>query len=401
MNTEGRLTRNRARTTGTPLVKPLDSELRPRSSRLRKEFGTPMPRAALFDRTNECSETVDKEDGGSLCESVTVNTDTETCASEGTLININDAVESKATDIPFEDNIVKQLLDEYTSTQENLEMEMGITPLRNQPITAACEESSAVKSDTTTLQPADDIAPKIESQHSIHEEMLITPQRIEVAPDQAPAHVASDDAPVLKAEDNDGPAEAGVPAVELENTALHATEVSARKEGTMSTAMLSQVDNDRWMMDGSPYVTDNVHMVKTQAAAPSQNIKSVVKPTTPYDPRSLRQMKQELQAAAKIKAVAGLPCDSEASDTTQYTGAVCAAEAEESEEASSELCKALDDLLIAPKGASKEPLRGIPVAAGRHMRFTEEGEAVESPSVDRTLLRGFPAPAGSHLRFDD
>lgn len=53
------------------------------------------------------------------------------------------------------------------------------------------------------------------------------------------------------------------------------------------------------------------------------------------------------------------------------------------------------------QGASKEPLRGIPVAAGRHMRFTEEGEAVESPSVDRTLLRGVLAPAGSHLRFDD
>ncbi len=65
--------------------------------------------------------------------------------------------------------------------------------------------------------------------------------------------------------------------------------------------------------------------------------------------RSLRQMKQELQAAVNIKAIAGLPCDSETSDTTQYTGAVCAAKAEESEEASSELCKALDDLLIAPK----------------------------------------------------
>ncbi len=138
-------------------------------------------------------------------------------------------MESKATDIPFEDNIVKQLLDEYTSTQENLEIEMGITPLRNQPITAACEESSAVKSDTNTLQPANNTAPKMESQHSIHEEMLITPQRIEAAPEQAPTHVATDDASVPKAEAKDGPAEDGVPAVELENTALHATEVSARK----------------------------------------------------------------------------------------------------------------------------------------------------------------------------
>jgi hypothetical protein len=51
--------------------------------------------------------------------------------------------------------------------------------------------------------------------------------------------------------------------------------------------------------------------------------------------------------------------------------------------------------------AAEDPLRGIPVAAGRHTRFTEEGEAVESPSANRTLLRGFPAPAGSHLRFED
>lgn len=103
---------------GAALVKPLDSELRPRSSRLRKEFGTPMPRAALFDRTNECSEVtklhkvlqllwrgplrhpkiplshyaclqVGKEGGGSVCDSVTVNTDTETCASEGTFSIVN------------------------------------------------------------------------------------------------------------------------------------------------------------------------------------------------------------------------------------------------------------------------------------------------------------------------
>ncbi|BDA43386.1 hypothetical protein COCOBI_04-3980 [Coccomyxa sp. Obi] len=401
MNTEGRLTRSRARTTGTPLVKPLDSELRPRSSRLRKDLGTPMPRAALFDRTNERSEMVDKDLGVSVSESVTVNTDTETCASEGTVVSINDAVDSKATDIPFEDNIVKQLLDEYTSIEEDLEFEMGTTPLRNQPITAACEESSAVKSDTTTLQPADNTASNKESQHSIHEEMLITPQRIEAAQEQAPTHVATDDAPAPEAEAKDGAPEDGMPAVESETSAPAAMEVSAKKEGNMSTAVVSQVDNDRWMMDGSPYVTDSVHTVKVQAAAPSQNIKSMVKPTTPYDPRSLRQMKQELKGAAKSKAVAGLPCDSQASDTIQYTGAVCAAEAEESEEASSELCKALDDLSIAPKGASKEPLRGLPVAAGRHMRFTEEGEAVESPSVDRTLLRGVPAPAGSHLRFDD
>jgi len=53
------------------------------------------------------------------------------------------------------------------------------------------------------------------------------------------------------------------------------------------------------------------------------------------------------------------------------------------------------------QGPAKEPLRGLPVAAGRHTRFTEEGEAVDSPGTGRTLLRGCPAPAGAHLRFED
>ncbi len=47
----------------------------------------------------------------------------------------------------------------------------------------------------------------------------------------------------------------------------------------------------------------------------------------------------------------------------------------------------------------KDPLRGLPVATGKHTRFTEEGETLESP--DRTLLRGMPAARGSHLRFDE
>lgn len=34
--------------------------------------------------SHDCLQ-VDKEDGGSVCEFVTVNTDTETCASEGSL----------------------------------------------------------------------------------------------------------------------------------------------------------------------------------------------------------------------------------------------------------------------------------------------------------------------------
>ena len=159
---------------------------------------------------------------------------TKTLHCAGTVVNISDAVDSKATDIPFEDNIVKQLLDEYTSIEEKLELEMGTTPLRNQPITTACEESSAVKSDTTTLQPADDTAPIMESQRSIHEEMLITPQRIEAAPEHPQNHVAIDDAPVPEAEVKDGPVEDGVPVVDPETSEAPATKISAKKVRKMA-----------------------------------------------------------------------------------------------------------------------------------------------------------------------
>ena len=50
--------------------------------------------------------------------------------------------------------------------------------------------------------------------------------------------------------------------------------------------------------------------------------------------------------------------------------------------------------------AMKEPLRGLPLPAGRHTRFDDDGEGAESPSAERLLLRGVPAPSGSHLRFD-
>lgn len=122
--------------------------------------------------------------------------------------------------------------------------------------------------------------------------------------------------------------------------------------------------------------------------ATAQRIKSVIKTTTPYDPRylcmpllsifdkvvikplclvsqaikaccchvtqthahcrSLRQMKQELKSLNKAKALPGMS-DSEASDSTQYTGAVCAAQAADADEARSELCQALDSLNIGPK----------------------------------------------------
>jgi hypothetical protein len=50
--------------------------------------------------------------------------------------------------------------------------------------------------------------------------------------------------------------------------------------------------------------------------------------------------------------------------------------------------------------AKKEPLRGVPLPAGQHLRFDEAGASAESPSAERVLLRGVPQPAGSHLRFE-
>jgi hypothetical protein len=46
------------------------------------------------------------------------------------------------------------------------------------------------------------------------------------------------------------------------------------------------------------------------------------------------------------------------------------------------------------------PLRGVPVKTGSHIRFSEDGEAVESPTNGRILLRGMPAPSGVHTRFE-
>jgi hypothetical protein len=64
-------------------------------------------------------------------------------------------------------------------------------------------------------------------------------------------------------------------------------------------------------------------------------------------------------------------------------------------QATSELCSALGTLAL----GAREPLRGLPLARGRHTRFADDGAPDVSPG--RLLLRGVPAPAGSHLRFQD
>ncbi|KAK9830102.1 hypothetical protein WJX72_009787 [[Myrmecia] bisecta] len=62
-----------------------------------------------------------------------------------------------------------------------------------------------------------------------------------------------------------------------------------------------------------------------------------------------------------------------------------------------DICDALDSLSI----GQTVPLVGVPVPAGKHIRFTDEGEAMDSPGQGKALLRGVPPPSGTHIRFDD
>jgi hypothetical protein len=59
-----------------------------------------------------------------------------------------------------------------------------------------------------------------------------------------------------------------------------------------------------------------------------------------------------------------------------------------------------DSLAALSISSTYVPLRGIPVKTGSHIRFSEDGEAVESPTNGRVLLRGVPVPSGVHTRFE-
>jgi hypothetical protein len=56
-----------------------------------------------------------------------------------------------------------------------------------------------------------------------------------------------------------------------------------------------------------------------------------------------------------------------------------------------ELAAALDGLSLGL------PLNGVPPPRGRHVRFSDDGTATESPR--RVLLRGMPRPIGKYTRF--
>lgn len=64
-----------------------------------------------------------------------------------------------------------------------------------------------------------------------------------------------------------------------------------------------------------------------------------------------------------------------------------------------ELTSALDGMFIDPS-KKVEPLKGLPLPQGRHIRFDEEGDALESPTSGKPQLRGLPMATGTHIRFD-
>ncbi|KAK9831078.1 hypothetical protein WJX74_002535 [Apatococcus lobatus] len=63
-----------------------------------------------------------------------------------------------------------------------------------------------------------------------------------------------------------------------------------------------------------------------------------------------------------------------------------------------ELLEAMDQLKIE---TGRSLLRGVPDARGQHLRFMDDGEAVQSPgNRNATVLRGMPAPAGKYIKFE-
>lgn len=134
----------------------------------------------------------------------------EASSSAGTVVITNEGVESNSAQIPIQDNMVKQMLDEYESLQINLTAEMHTTPLmRSQTAPTAAEEASAGK-----VEMAENT---VGQQKSIQEEMLITPIRVENAPVQASSDLTVDTTAAPEAAPVDGAAEfAGKVAVKTE-----------------------------------------------------------------------------------------------------------------------------------------------------------------------------------------
>ncbi|KAL0053504.1 hypothetical protein WJX82_006649 [Trebouxia sp. C0006] len=183
------------------------------------------------------------------------------------------------------------------------------------------------------------------------------------------------------------------------------------KDGMTDSKAREDLD-DRWEMDiEAPTAPSNT----CAANIPASKLESKIHASPSYDPRSLRQLKKEVAtklakaAAVKVKAdnyaaapmpvPAGLYEYESQSDTGMSPGPFKESRQEYIKE-DDDLCNALDSLDIQSASKSKEPLRGLPVPQGMHIRFDDDGQAVPSPGVGQTRLRGVPAPRSSHIRFD-
>ncbi|KAL4430607.1 hypothetical protein ABPG77_005847 [Micractinium sp. CCAP 211/92] len=123
-------------------------------------------------------------------------------------------------------------------------------------------------------------------------------------------------------------------------------------------------------------------------------LQSKVAVPSPFDPRSLRQLRREVAdrlASKQAAAPTGLDSEGEEEEEEEYIGTAAAG--------SEELLGALGALSL--ETGVHHGLRGLPTPAGKHIRFDDDGEAAGESPRQRVFLRGLPAPAGSHMRFDD
>eukprot|EP00798_Chlamydomonas_sp_ICE-L_P028198 gene28198-31294_t len=137
---------------------------------------------------------------------------------------------------------------------------------------------------------------------------------------------------------------------------------------SMASASEQKLDSELVSDLMEPEVSEQEAAIIDQVASKSM-MKSTVAVASPYDPRSIRQLKKEIKAAYAKQEVKGLLEDD--GET----------EAEFSENTGDLLASAMGDMSI---GAPQGPLRGLPLPQGTHVRFDDEGMMT-----------------GSHVRFDD
>ncbi|GAB4823427.1 hypothetical protein N2152v2_010473 [Parachlorella kessleri] len=167
---------------------------------------------------------------------------------------------------------------------------------------------------------------------------------------------------------------------------------------------------DEQLIAASPETADAAAVVKPKLSS------KVVVPS-PYDPRSLRQLKKEIKLKLAEREATASAANSDAEEEEEH-------EAEEeyreeeverfevangvkkytyAEKGGDELLDAMGALTIAsPEMALLGPyeLRGMPRPQGQHVRFNDDGSEYVSPRL-KTMLRGMPTPHGKHMFFDE